>query len=56
MYFFAYSSEFKQLLEDTFDSSLVRPEVDMVNDYYQNSAESAARNRDDTGYVERPVR
>lgn len=52
MYFFAYSSEFKQLLEGTFDSALVRPEVDMVVDYYQNSAESTARNRDNTGYVE----
>jgi len=35
MYSFAYSLEFKQLLQDTFGSVSVRPEVDMVNDCYR---------------------
>jgi hypothetical protein len=35
MYSFAYSPEFRQLLEDTFGSALARPEVDLVNDCYR---------------------
>jgi hypothetical protein len=35
MYSFAYSPEFRQLLEETFGSALARPEADLVNDCYR---------------------
>jgi hypothetical protein len=35
MYSFAYSSEFKRFIENTFGRALARPEADMVNDFYR---------------------